>query len=87
MKSNPRLAITGLLLAACGVALILAHWLIPGWMPALAAVGALPLVIGLLLLGVAEEQGRKRAPETENPTPTGSVSAKRAKKLRPTARR
>ena len=59
MKSDHRiLAVLGLLLMLGGGMLLLSRWIMPALSSSISGIGAFPLVIGLVLLGVAEEQWR-----------------------------
>lgn len=65
MKSDHRiLAVLGVLLMVCGGTLLLSRWIMPALSSSISGIGAFPLVIGLVLLGVAEEQWRHARAES-----------------------
>lgn len=76
MKSDHRgLAVLGLVLTVSGGLILMSHWALPWLSSSIAGIGAFPLVIGLLLLGVAEEQWRTvKRTGAEKPEATATAS-------------
>ena len=76
MKSDHRmLAVLGVLLMLCGGLLLLSRWIMPALSSSISGIGAFPLVIGLVLLGVAEEQWRHARAESSRDESTDRAAA------------
>lgn len=76
MKSDHRmLAVLGILLMICGGMLLLSRWIMPALSSSVSGIGACPLVVGLVLLGVAEEQWRHARVESSRAGDTDRTPA------------